>query len=471
MKSGCRAVFDKIVKILGSLRLSFVLLILLGILVAQKAIVAQKVVASQYGKDVPLFLRVLNALGIDSPGGLGTPFLIVLVFFVLNLGISSFRMAERVNAKQKSARSFRSEEALGALPNAITFNVNAAQNSKTLITQFFKRHNFSVNSEDLASEARIYAVKHGAGYWGVLCFHLTFLVVLIGALLSILTRFTGYTELSPGDVFVEKRSSYLISSGPPKLFGKERGFTLRLDKIDLSYWMPGEAKTRASVVSVFDSKGNFTGKERIEVNSPLKISGMSIYQGARGGFIAGLDVTDSVGTRAVGTIRFRIPEKYGETMVSRVNLPGTALTLELELFTEKIGDIEGLEQLGSMAMVTLIKVTSIDERQRVFKGVVFGGGTLSFEGLTLGFVSLKPYTSFIVVQDYGVPAIFTGFGFLILGLLITYFWVPENCWVVIKREKDCEVIVIGATTERYKESFKERFASQMEELKAEMVMP
>lgn len=153
-------------------------------------------------------------------------------------------------------------------------------------------------------------------------------------------------------------------------------------------------------------------------------------------------------------------------MTSRVTLPGTGLDLDLELFTEKLGDIEGLEQFKTKYMATLMKVTSQEGPHHTFRGVLFGGASLSFEGLTLRFVTLKPYTSFLAVRDYGVPIIFSGFVFLMIGLVVIYFWVPENYWAVVEEKDGGDLVVIGATTEKYQASLRERFEFQIAQLEA-----
>ena len=453
MKSDQKKYFDKAINFLGGLKLSFILLVLLGGLAAQKAIVMQKTIAME---NVPWIIKTLNSLGINSPEILSIILIIVLVFFVLNLVLSSIRMARRVKIKQRSLRSYRTTESIMSLPTHDRFQ--APSNFQKTITDYFKKKGFRITQENSDTETRFYAGKHESGLWGVLFFHLTFMVLLVGALLSVLTRYAGYAELSTGDIFIEKRENYKRVTERPILFGKDRLFGLRLEEIDLTYWQPWIVKQRANIVSVFDAGGTFLGKQRMEINNPLHIEGRNIYQGTRQGFVASLEVTDSKGTKAEGTARFRFPDKAEGRMISGVTLPGTALDLELELFTERIGEIKGLESLRSTHMATLIKVTSIEAGRRKFRGVVFLGSKISFEDLTLRFTNLRPYSSFVVVKDYGVPVIFASFVFLLSGLLIIFFWVPESYWIAIKTEEGASQIIIGATAERYKESFRERFA-------------
>ncbi len=455
---------NTIIHRLGSLKLAFFLMLLLALFIGQRALIAQKQVLSQDGEGVPWWLGALNSFGLDSTESLEKPFFVLLLFVVVNLGFSSLLMARRVMSKQRSFRRFRAVDEIRSLSCNTEFRL--PKNSKNLVTQSLKEKGFQVISEQDGPETRLFAGKRDAGRWGVLFFHLTFFIVLVGGLASYMSRYSGYLELSPGDVFVEARENYLRRSDAPLLFKGDKKFKIELKAIDLSYWKPGVVKQRAGVVHLYDSRGNDLGQKRIQVNSPLKIEGMTIYQGNRHGYLAGLEAIDSEGTRVQGEARFGIPEKPGEKMTSRVTLPGTGLDLDLELFTEKLGDIEGLEQFKTKYMATLMKVTSQEGPHRTFRGVLFGGASLSFEGLTLRFVTLKPYTSFLAVRDYGVPIIFSGFVFLMIGLVVIYFWVPENYWAVVEKKDGGDLVVIGAATEKYQASLRERFDFQIAQLEA-----
>lgn len=453
-----------IIQRLGSLKLAFFLMLLLALLVGQRALIAQKEVLSQDGVGVPWWLGALNSFGLASTESLEKPVFVLLLFVVVNLGFSSLLMARKVMGKQRSFRRFRSVDEIQSLSNHAEFRL--PKGSKNAVIHALKVKGYQVTWKQDGPETRFFAGKRETGRWGVLFFHLTFFIVLVGGLGSYMTRHSGYLELSPGDVFVEARDNYLRLSDAPLLFKGDKNFKIELKAIDLSYWKPGTVKQRAGIVRLYDSHGNDLGEKRIQVNSPLKIEGMRIYQGNQHGYIAGLEATDSKGTRVQGEARFRIPEKPGEKMTSRITLPGAGLDLDLELFTEKLGDIEGLEQFKTKYMATLMKVTSQEGPHRTFRGVLFGGASLSFEGLTLRFVTLKPYTSFLAVRDYGVPIIFSGFVFLMIGLVVIYFWVPENYWAVVDEKDGGDLVVIGATTEKYHASLRERFDSQIAQLKA-----
>lgn len=452
--------FEKIIVSLGNLRVSFVLLLLFCLVVAQRAIIAQKFI---YLEDPPWFITALNAAGLDSPNLLAIPLYGLLVLLVVNLMLASISMTRRIRARSRNATGVRDLETVQAMPISASFSVPA--DGTALLTDFFKKKRLTLTREISGSECRLYGTKRTLGRWGVLLFHLTFLLILSGALLSVLTRYAGIFDLAIGETFLESRARYTSVTAPPILFNGDKKFQLRLDAIDLSYWKPGALKQNASSVSIFTEHGVPLGTHHLAINSPIRVDGVDIYQGSRTGFVAGLEAIDSVGTKALGRVKFFLPSRPEEPMISRVQFPGTNLALDLELFTDMVGTIEGLEELGTQHKnkVSLLKVT-VAGAHRIFYGVLFGGASLEVEGITLRFVSLTPFTSFFAARDYGVPIIFGGFALLIFGLIITYFWVPEQYWAVVRQEGRGERIVIGATTEKFKASFRERFEAEVHAL-------
>ncbi|TWJ14297.1 cytochrome c biogenesis protein ResB [Geobacter argillaceus] len=456
--------FDALVRFLGSLKLSFVLLLLLGALAAQKAIMAQKAIDME---DEPWFLTALNTLGGISPEAVSTLLMVVLGLFVINLLLSSVKMVKKVRGRQEAFKRLKTAREISRLADHAVITVTGDPSDRLIA--FFAGRGLKVTGEQGPEGIRLHAGKRQAGLWGGFFFHLTFMIVLVGALLSTLTRYAGYIALSPGDIFVEKRSGYMRVTDRPLLFGRDRLFRLRLDNIDVSYWKPGLAKQRANIVTLFAADGTDLGRQRMEINHPLHVDGVTVYQGTRQGFVADLHVTDRAGTTVKARARFRFPEQPGERMTSSITLPGTEVTLLMELFTEKIREIQGLERFFPNHIATLIKVSSVERGAPVFRGVVFRGTALSFEGLTVGFDDLKPYSSFVVKRDYGVPVIFASFISLLLGLIVAYYWVPENWWAACERnEEEGYRITIGAVTERYSETFAERFAEQVEALQSEV---
>ena len=448
---------------LGSLKLSFILMALLTLLVAQRAIVAQRAVLPGEGEAAPWFLRWLDMLGVGAPGDLDIPFLIAVALLIINLGASCVLMLRKGWHRQRALQAFRSAGEIEGLPSSARLEGVALDSDR--LSCFLQKNGYRVKKEFSNGETRLYAGRHEAGHWGVLFFHLTFFVVLLGALLSFATRHAGYLELSPGERFRVGEQKFKRSSPEPLFTWGAENFTLELTDLDLSYWEPGKARQRASVVQLYDAAGQPGATHRIAVNDQLRTHGRTIYQGSSNGFLAGLTITDERGTEVKGNAHFEFPDDPDQSqMVARIVPPGVRMALVFELHTDQLRQIEGMEPLASKHPVSLLKVTSESMNGRRFQGVLFGGASLDVEGLKVRFTSLKPYTSYLVVRDLGVPVIFSGFALLLVGLLMTYFWVPARCWVSIVQENGRQSVVIGAHTEKYTASFRARFEEQMREL-------
>lgn len=456
---GCEYV-KRSIRFFSDLRLSFVLLVLLGGLAALRAVIGQRILTLE---TAPRFLSKIVAVG---PAGVSIPLALLFLLFVLNLCFSSIAMARRVRARQAAFETMKNSGSIRSMSNHAEFRFSVDAGAR--LAAFLKDNGFRVQEEDACGESRIVGSRHRLGVWGPFFFHQTLMIVIIGAALSMLTRFAGYAELSPGETFVEKHGNYLRSTDRPVLFGGDRNFKLRLDKIDLTFWKPGEVKQRANLLSVWDGDGTFLGQQRTQINEPLHIDGTTVYQGTQQGFFADLEARDSTGTTIVGKARFFLPRKGDARTTDVVTLGDSGVSLELELFTEQIARISGLESLGSTHVATLLKVTELDGANRHFLGVLFKGGTLTLGGITLRFVDLKPYSSFVVNRDYGVPVIFAGCLVLLVGLLLTYFWVPEIWWGAVKSDGEGCVVFVGAATERYRETFRERFAEMVRRLEEEV---
>lgn len=446
---------------LADLKLSFVLMALIGALVAVRALVAQKAVDLTSASWV---VRWLTSLAPERVSALLWPTVALMALFVVNLTISSVDMATRALVKIRALTAPRAAERVATL--TLSDTLEAGEDAGGRVVRFLEDRGWKVRRADVGDEVRVSATRREAGHWGALLFHLSFFVILVGAAVSLLTSFEAYAELAPGESFVDRTDAYLRRSESPILFGERRGFRLQLEDMDLRFWPEGGIRSRASWIRLFDAAGASRGRERLAVNAPVSVEGATIYQAGKEGFIAGITVKDSAGTISHGTLHFPFPAHPGDPMQTSVRLPGTTLVLAFELHTGLLARIANLP--GERHDVSLMEV--FEQRPRARRlGVVFGGGELAFEGLTLTFDSLKPYMSFAVVQDHGVPVIFAALAFSLAALLALYFWVPETIWAVAAPGDGGGVqVLVAGSTERYENAFEARFREMLAELREEL---
>lgn len=448
-------------EVLAGLELSFVLMALLGVLIALRALVAQRD-ANLSGANA--LVRWVTEAAPEDPSALVWPTVAVMALFVVNLTLSSVEMTRKALLKVRALTAPRAAERFATLQLKET--LAGGEDAGSRVEAFLRARGWRVRREDAGGEVRLSATRRERGHWATLLFHLSFLVILVGAALSLLTSFTGYFELAPGESFADRQEGYLRRTEPPLLFGARRGFQVALEKMDLAFWPEGGIRDRASWIQLFDGAGAPRGRRRLAVNEPVPFEGATIYQAGKEGFIAGITLTDSAGTSAHGNIHFAFPHRPGEPMTAIAQIPGTVLTLGFELHTGLVNRIAGLPP--ERHEVSLLRVSRHQGPRSQPLGVVFGGGELAFEGLTLSFDSLKPYMSFAVVQDFGVPVIFAAVAFALAALLALYFWVPESVWAVaIPGPAGVEVLVAGSA-ERYENAFEARFRELLVELRQEL---
>jgi cytochrome c biogenesis protein ResB len=442
----------RLYELLAGLPLSFVLMAALGLLLAVRALVAQK--GADLGEANAL-IRWATRVAPDDPGTLLWPTVAVIVLFVVNLALSSVEMTKKAAATRSALAAPRGEERLAGVRLRTT--LAGALDAGPRLAALLEARGWRVVREEREGRIALAAGRRQAGHWTTLLFHLSFFVILLGALLSVLTRFTGYFELAPGEHFVEAPGAYLRRTAEPLLFDGYRGFRLELGKMELAFWPEGGVRERASRVRLLDARGALRVDGRLAVNDPIDVDGLSVYQAGREGFIAGISAVDSAGTRAAGTVHLPFPERPGDPMRGVVQLPGTPLRLALELRTGMLSQLTGElapTVQGSDSYLRLYERRGPHER---YLGSVVGGGTLAIQGLTLSFDSLKPFMSFQVVRDRGTPLIFAGLAVALLALVALYFWVPENLWAVVEPEGPGARIVLAGASDRYPGSFAARF--------------
>lgn len=449
-------------ELLAGLELAFALMVLLGVLVALRALVAQRDMGL---RQANAFIRWATSLSPEDPSTLVWPTVAVLALFVVNLALSSVEMTRKALLKVRALTAPRPVARFPAV--TVKEGLEGGEDAGDRVERFLRARGWRVRRQDAGGEVRISGTRRERGHWGTLLFHLSFFVILAGAAVSLLTSFTGYFELAPGESFVERSEAYLRRTDTPLLFPGDRGFRVELEKMDLTFWPEGGVRDRASWIRLHDAAGVLRARARLAVNSPVSFDGITLYQASKEGFIAGITVKDSAGTTSRGILHFPFPVHPGDPMQTTVQLPGTALVLAFELHTGLLARIANLT--GERHEVSLMKVFEHRGPRSRPLGVVFGGGEVSFEGLTLSFDSLKPYMSFAVVQDHGVPVIFAALAFALAALLALYFWVPETMWAVAAPAAGGGVrVLVAGSTERYENAFEARFREMLSELRAEL---
>lgn len=252
---------------------------------------------------------------------------------------------------------------------------------------------------------------------GSLVTHVSLVVVLVG---GVVTAAVGFRRAD---------SRFLRAGDRTEVV--EGAFALRVDEARTEFGERGMVSEYVSVVTVIEG-GRESGPRRIEVNRPLTVNGVGVYQYEM------LPSPDSVESVLLGVI-VSGPEGDREPVELRVPyrvataIPGTGLSVKaLEFYSDFTYDIEG-GTAGSASIwhdnpAVLVQVSAAGAV--VFERWLFvgmrGHGDDSGLPCRLLFLDYEPdfrngLTRFEYSRQPGTPILFSGFAALSLGLCVT-FW-------------------------------------------------
>jgi cytochrome c biogenesis protein len=318
---------------------------------------------------------------------------------------------------------------------------------------------------------------------GSLLFHTAFFVLIVGIALARGFGFTGQSAIVEGARFTDTRVGYdSISSG--RFFNERfRGFSVHLDRFDVSWYANGVPKDFVSHVKIIDqSRVVRTGTVR--VNHPIDYRGVTMYQLAwgwaprvqvyqRGMLIAdnyvvflqdprtqnwhGVVKVPSVKSAQLGLEMFF----FNDVELSAGNVPVNASPYPRRPFIfyqEWRGDL-GLtvpQSIYELDKTALVKSTS--------GALALGGAEKLGDGLEVRFPELRKYSVLQMTSNPGAWVLFAAAVLILAGLLPALYSSRRRIWVrAIPRGGAVRIEVAGHALQK-KAAFEEEFTAIVREL-------
>jgi cytochrome c biogenesis protein len=258
-----------------------------------------------------------------------------------------------------------------------------------------KRYRF-VTSDQSAAWSFI-AFKHRLGNWGSFITHLSFVVLVLGALLGSVLGFKGYLMEGAGSTF------------PIQAIQLSRGtvsetFSVRINSAEDRMLPNGERDNWYTDLSILEN-GQEVARNTLSVNHPYVYKGITFYQanyanGAR--FTA-----DSNGQKT--------PVVLQDQGQSYFQAPGTELYLVMTLDRSSSAQSPGV----------IYQVYQGNNPDPVQSGKLTSGQTIDVQGkYKLTFDGLVGFAGLQVKKDPGVAVIWLGCALLLGGLLLAFYWQP-----------------------------------------------
>jgi cytochrome c biogenesis protein len=286
------------------------------------------------------------------------------------------------------------------------------------------------------------------GEAGSLVFHLSFFVLLAGILYGKAFGFTAFVDVIAGQSVVEARPSYdAVEEGLFFTQDQHRGYEVRVDSFNASYYDSGKPKDFVSHVEVFD-QGRRVMEKDVRVNQYLEYRGIKFYQ-ASYGWAPEVKVT-----APDGRVVFDAPVVFfgdptysnGVVKIPAAGPPPNQMAARMffvpDLLTTPDGATPGTASpnnpalnylffLGDLHAQRAQNVYDLDvtRMQESGRGVLFLGDTAVLpNGFKVSFLKLSRYTGLQVTDDPGVPIIWVSFVLMLGGLMIRLYLRPLLDW-------------------------------------------
>ncbi|UCH95300.1 MAG: cytochrome c biogenesis protein ResB [Candidatus Aminicenantes bacterium] len=261
---------------------------------------------------------------------------------------------------------------------------------------------------------------------GFIILHLSLIALFIGGAWSSAVRMDGYIILTEGQSFREEHNNYLrIVEGP---FRPEyhREFVVRLDKVKVTYQNKNYLIDMTSNLEFQMNKNNKdkVTKAVIKVNQPFTFEGVNFTQD-QVGFSPRLVIRDRLTGRllvnsyvALKTFRYGQEREYRDFLP----LPFFKQQVIVTLYPSYIRVDGQVKKSGEEPENPILLVEMEDDTgQKVLQDEISLGGSITLGKYSLGFVDLRRWSSFRVVEDPGYAvvwiALLVGLGGFILRYL------------------------------------------------------
>lgn len=396
--------FNKLLKILTSLRLTISLIValglifLLGLWIPQKGLLDYEAyTAWKSGK--PQIVAILEWAGLIDI--YRAPLTITLwCSFFLNLSLVMWQRIRNVRLRiavpdplpSPTGGGFPHKKVLN-LPSPLSFEALG----EGLSAKGYRLH---------GSEGHFYAVKNRLSPLASLVFHLSFFLILLGGVISLYTRFTGQVDLAEGEVFQGEPARYNASPQLPRYGGYPKAF-VAITKI--TPLVKGQTPT-GLMVTLTDDAGIV---RHIDINQPYRRGIVSFVIKDLG--LAPLVVLRDQSGREVDGAFVKLDVLRGKEDGFRMG----AHDFRVRFFPdhELAGGVDRTRS-EEFRNPVLTFTAGQGEAGVVYRLPYLSGARFQLDGMTYELPRVAYWVRFTVVSEKGVPLVYGGFLLACVGLFL-----------------------------------------------------
>lgn len=429
---------NKLKKLITARRLSLGLILLVIALIYLSTLIPQEI-DSTPGK--------LEAWRLAHPGLLwlvdgvklhrihGQPwFSAAILLSALALAMSSFDQLVLARKRLLSTGSTSGEELASGVPEQVLRAVARTHHYRPV---------------EICSNDQLKFVRNSWGYFGSLLLHLGMTLVIIASLYVSLTGRQGALILTEGEQRTRQQpwdiSEQGMLSAPLQLPG-----TIRLDRVRVRFDNKNQPEEVFSDLSIIDESGRID-KLTASINRIPSYRGLRIYHASQYGTTFVVEFTDRNGL----SHRERILAQQPVNLIAAGYSDAFGVTWSPYLFAAKYyADGERKSMLTGTPELT---IRMLDGKREVGRTIVPPGRSIPLGEYSLRLVETEKWAKLIIVDNSGMPVVFTGFAIIMLGGLLHYLLPPRE--LIAIRQQD------GSYRVRWKAtSFADFFAEERDML-------
>lgn len=425
----------QVLPVIADLRLAIMLLLAIALFSISGTVIEQGQSLEFYQANYPehpalfgfLTWKVILILGLDHVYRTWW-FLSILILFGSSLTACTFT---RQFPALKAARrwSFYNEPRQF---EKLALSAEVETGSLDSLTSLLKKHRYKVFQDG----DTLYARKGIIGRIGPIVVHASMLIILAGAIWGAMTGFMAQEMVPSGSTF---QISNIVDAGPLATPQILKDWSVKVNRFWIDYTPEGGINQFYSDLSVLDNQGKEVDQQTIYVNKPLRHRGVTVYQTDWG--IAAVQV------QLNNSPIFQIPMAQLDTG-GRGRIWGTWIPTKPDLS-------EGVSMLAKdlQGMLLVYDVTG------KLVSTVRPGMATEINGVTLRIKDIIGSTGFQIKSDPGIPIVYTGFGLLMLSVIMSYFS-HSQIWAL---QKDGH-FYIGGRTNRAQVAFEREFIDILDQL-------
>ena len=427
--------FKKVlVPVLADLRLAIVLLLTIALFSISGTVIEQgqspEFYQANYPEDPALFgfltWKVLLAIGLDHVYGTWW-FLSILILFGTSLTACTFMRQLPALKAARNWKFYKQPRQFEKL--ALSTTLTPVQ--KPSLIEALQKNRYKIFED----EQSIYARKGITGRIGPIIVHASMILILLGSIWGSLTGFMAQEMIPSGTT---AKVSNIVKSGPWSGPQIPKDWAVKVNRFWIDYTPEGQIDQFYSDLSIVDQDNHEVDRQTIHVNQPLKHKRVTLYQADWSIAAVRVQLNNSP-VLQLPMAPLQIPSGgrlWGTWVPTKPDLSAgvTLLTTDLQ------GTVVVYDESGQLV------------------STVRTGMSTDVNNISLKVVELVGSTGLQIKADPGIPWIYSGFGLLMIGVIMSYVS-HSQIWLLTADDQ----LYVGGRTNRAQLTFERELIEMIEE--------